>query len=124
MDSINDQARILLELKEILSRLENLQRSSDKTTAAINGLDLETRLQEVLREFGRQADRTLQHIETIEKGRAVEREMRVSIASKVAAELWQKGGQYIVLGASLLLVGAVAKYLGLPVPFFGQIGGP
>lgn len=109
---------IRADMRDVLSRLENIQRSADRLSVSVQGLDVDQRMTHLLDSFRKHSEVTLEHLSELDSRRSAERAESSKALMKVFGELWNKGGQYLVLGFSLLLVGAIAKWAGLPIPFF------
>lgn len=113
---------IRADMRDVLSRLENIQRSADRLSVSVQGLDVDQRMAHLLDSFRKHSETTLEHLSELDSRRSAERAESSKVLMKVFGELWNKGGQYLVLGFSLLLVGAIAKWAGLPIPFFSGYG--
>lgn len=121
-DLQRELATLRSDMRDAMSRLENIQRAADRLHATMQTLDIDQRFTHLLDTFSKHSEATLRHLDKIDQRRAEERGESTKILTKALAELWNKGGQYLVLGFSILLVGAIAKWAGLPVPFFGSLG--
>lgn len=108
-------------MRDVLSRLENIQRAVDRLNVSVQGMDVDQRLTHLLDNFRKHSEATLEHLSELDSRRSAERAESSKVVAKAFSELWNKGGQYLVLGFSLLLVGAIAKWVGLPIPFFGGL---
>jgi len=117
---MGDQRAIDLELRNLVAKVENIDRSVQELALALES-DQKLRTAEIewIKELVEERKTDLATAKELEqKNKDVKREMLKSVGKAV----WEKGGQWLVFGLVAIILIGLNQALGLGIPFLKLLG--